>query len=191
MNTDAQDGEKNLITEESIKKLTPVQLIKSLSISAWIVIITSCIAIFKFGYWWGSKIDTEKTNKVDVQLVEILKQRIQNNTEKQKILNEIDNLIVFANNIYTKEGGSLRSAYVYVTPNMKELRNNTLILIESLRLKDTLLYKEIEKEIEIGPDPNFRDQFALKLKYIDVHIAALKSLRKLIKSVNFETVVSN
>lgn len=145
------------------------------------LLIVGFIAGFKVSPYFNNNEKEQKIEKPIVQS-ESSSQIINklDTNQKKLVLKKIKNLISFGENI-KKDHGMLISE-IYITSEMKELRNNTLLLIENMGLKNSNLYKDIANEVEIGPQIEYQYHFALKLKYIDQYLGALKSLKSQIET---------
>jgi len=108
-------------------------------------------------------------------------QNLQNLENADGFLKEIDQLIKYGRSIPTEYPGEMRSINIYSTPQMKELRNRTIILMESIGVQNTTLYKETMNIKDIDSDIGENDLFPAKLSFIDHHVAALSTLKKLIE----------
>lgn len=110
------------------------------------------------------------------------KPRILKAVDKAKAIHQIDMLIEFGKNIPKAKDDQMRSASVYVFQEMQELRNNTLVLLENLGLKESVLYQEALNCPSIDSSLSPRALFAAKHEFINRHVAALESLRKQIEA---------
>lgn len=133
----------------------------------------------------GDKIKNAPIKKLKIN--NILKDNLKSKEDKNDLIKKIQNIHDEGKAYWHNNMDGIRSSSVYVTTEMKELRCDTILLLESLGLEDTLLYKEVEKEIDVKNfDNNGQRLFALKLDYIQQHLAVLNSLKKHVESVEID-----
>jgi len=102
--------------------------------------------------------------------------------ESNQGIKEAKRIIKFGTNLFNSEHGALRSAYTDMTPGMRKLRNETLVLFGKFNLKNTPL-GQIQNEIVATKDiSGAGDLFKEKCSYIDKHVEAVRSLEQYLEN---------
>lgn len=96
-------------------------------------------------------------------------------------LKRIEKLIEFGNNIKRFNIDKIRSGSPYIFQEMQDLRNRSLILLEELNYQDSVVYNSLFPAPKIDPEARPSIIFSQKLEYIDLHLAALNSIRDNLK----------
>jgi hypothetical protein len=173
-----------------------------IAINGWVIIIifgviTLISGLFTFyGQQLVSKekklyVTIMKKEKLEVneQVVknidDIIKIHIKGKKDKEEVLKKVNLILKYGNDYRTNGIEDFRSMSLLITKEMKKLRYDTLILLESLGLKETDLFKDSQRELDVST-ANGQEMFAKKQQYVAQYLGVLNSLKEYIEKIDVE-----